>query len=344
MPGRWFDSLESRLTTKSPAGGRNYLIRASVYDCAGIGDFMRLSTHLVACLAFVALAGASLAYAGNLFDIFPAQVATDDDDDVVKVSPDLDPLKNGKATDSSTTTTRPATTSTPDPLEDPDAFFRRNGAVYPAAPGQTHKRNVVYKETLFDGEHQHPYEDPFTLKRLANFGSWSLEPDVLFGWGVGNDDDGFGLDFHGRVKYGPLGIDGNFMLTAFDDTPMAWLGAARFLLDLDIYQWLNIRPMLGLFQMDFKDQPNDHGSLIGIETEIWPYQPLTIGASFQAYLTEERNVIRDGYIYVGFIPTLLDEGTYPKWFPEIRIGWRRMVGERGTINDNMIVIQFAVEF
>ena len=214
---------------------------------------------------------------------------------------------------------------------------------YAPKPGPTRKRNVTFPESLFDGEHLHPYEHPFDLKRTALLGSWSVEPGVFVGYGVGSEDEGFGLDFQGRVKYGVFGIDANFMLTDFDDTPMISILAGRGILDLDIYHWLNVRPMLGLFQMDFDNQPNDHGALIGIETEIWPMQPLTFGASFQAYLPEERNVIRDAFLYVGIIPTLFGD-TQPKWFPELRVGWRRIVGSRGTINDNMIVLQLALEF
>ncbi len=230
-----------------------------------------------------------------------------------------------------------------------------DAVTYEPLPGPTRKRNVMDIETLFDGEHLKPYEVPYDIndpatpyifKQNALLGSWSVEGRAS--WlrsisGDGPDIDGFGL--FGRARFGNFGVD--LSHTGFDEgRNLDSILAANWLIDLDIYQWLVMRAKIGYTNVELETGEDD-GFCFGAEVELYPVKPFSLEIHHMQYAPGAFGGIADSFIGVGFFPTMFanpSDSYYPQWVPEIRLGWRRIVGNASTTNSNFLALELAIEF
>ena len=239
------------------------------------------------------------------------------------------------------------------PWENPDEIIKEgNKAVYERLEGPSRKRNVSDIENLFDWEHIKPFETPydkyhphpgydFTFKNNALLGSWSIESRFAALTGV-NDNNDDAMSFFARVRFGPLGFD--FTQTEFEGgAKLESLTAIRATVDFDIYEWLNFRPAFGYSEVGFKNNAAP-GLAFGAELELYIIKPFSFEIHMQEHSNDEFDRLREGYVGVGFFPTLIFSDN-PTFFPEFRFGWRRLVTvARSGINDNFLVFEVALEF
>ncbi len=232
--------------------------------------------------------------------------------------------------------------------EEPKAQDKEPAKLFPTSRFLNEQRKgAVEPQTLFDGEHAKPYQGPLNYNPPHFLGSWNIEGRTAFLTSTeSGEKEGDAFSAYVRFRFGPLGSDLSFTSLDLEEQPFERLITFRSLLDLDIYQWLTLRGTLGYAGLDFDHRVKDsHGVTLGAEVELYPYKPFTIDLSIQGISTSEVDPLFDAFIGVGFIPTLVNDSSEPtRFFPEFKLGWRRFIGPRGSVNINFFEIQLAFEF
>lgn len=219
-------------------------------------------------------------------------------------------------------------------------------------PGKySYKSNVVFPQTLFDGEHLRAYERRGDNKAHAKLGSWSLDFRAA-AMIAATDNSRDGWEARGRARFGPFGMHVGFT-TLSSETSGGATGTQSledvfslgFSLDLDFTEWFVARPVIGWTSLDHDDDRwDDDVVAYGIEFDFFPLKPFTIETSYLAYRsTAIDSTIHDGFIGVGFLPMLLMEEN-PTIHPMVRVGWRRIAGHSPYVRTSMIVIELSFGF
>ncbi len=215
-----------------------------------------------------------------------------------------------------------------------------------------YKRNTVFPQSLFSGEHLRPYERRGDVKRYALMGTWSIDAraSCLMRF---SDRSRNGYDLFGRLRFGPAGID--FRHTSFDDEDkngttiqsLESIFSVRLTADLDISHMLVVRPVFGWSKLDHNPSNRDDDAFCyGAELELFPLKPLTFNFGYLAYQSNKiGSTTHDLSASIGILPLLLtNSDEYPSVHPELRIGIRRLIGKRDSIATTGITIELGFGF
>lgn len=201
--------------------------------------------------------------------------------------------------------------------------------------------------TLFDAEHNRPYESLVERRQDALLGSFSIRGRAEYLMGL-DDDDRDGFDVSARTRFGPLGLEVGYLDLGDADPGQPALFSdmtyANVLLDLDFWTFLTMRLGLGWAESQLDGVPGRDNGVSGLfELDIYPYKPLCFNLNVQRYDIGSTPDLWSAEFSGGLVPTALMDGS--NFFIEARIGFRR-IWDRSPAggNSDALILVASIEF